>query len=525
MISFARVRSLQVVLWSSVAAASVFAAPQDGATTRPEPVVAAFGVSYPAAAFAGPFTGRVVVYFADADRGPLRREPRFGPDWFRPAPLFGASIVDLPPDRPFLWSAAEGVVFPALPERPAKRAYWAQAVLDRNLGGRAIGDSAGNLYSKPQRVDFDPAAKLLLEFSCDQVVAAAPFVETDRVKELRAPSAVLSKFYGRPTTVNAAVVLPASYGLEPGRRYPTYFSVPGFGGTHRGWSGAALDGGGRRRDPTSRAGEEFLHVELDPSCPGGHSVFADSANNGPWGEALIREFLPAFEAEFRARAEAGARFVGGHSSGGWSSLWLQVAYPETFGGCWSTAPDPVDFRDFQGIDLYAPQRNLFLDDTGGERPLARSGGQVLIRFRRFSDMERPLRGEQLGSFEQVFSPRLPNGAARPLWNRETGAIDAETAAAWRPYDLGLKLRTEWPRLRPVLAGKIHVYMGTEDTFYLDGAARLLKRDLEALGAEAVVELFPGDHGSVMTQALRRRIDEEIAATYRRNHGPAETRGK
>jgi hypothetical protein len=230
----------------------------------------------------------------------------------------------------------------------------------------------------------------------------------------------------------------------------------------------------------------------------------------------MEELIPEVEKRFHGARDASRRHVTGISSGGWGSLWLAVAYPDAWAGCWSHCPDPVDFRDFQRIDIYADGENMFVDHDGHDRPLARQGDQVLVLYRAFSDMERPLRGEQLGSFEEVFSPRGKDGKSLKLWNRDTGAIDKGVAEAWKPYDIGLTLRTHWTELAPKLAGKIHVYMGTEDTFYLEGAVKLLKHDLEAIKADAVVELVPGDHGSMMTRELRERIDTEMVAQFKKH---------
>lgn len=463
-----------------------------------------FDVSAPKELLAEPFSGRVTIFLSRGTRG----EPRFGPNWFRPEPMFAADFEDVAPGASMKIDADNWIPFPRDPSTIEPGEYFVQAVIDRNLGGRSIGATPGNLYHKAIKANLDPAVESVVELQCDSVIGERPFKETDRVKELRIESKLLSEFYGRRTTLNAAVCLPESWSKEPERKFPVYYSVPGFGGTHSSASGRTEPRG------TQRDGVEFLYIALDPSCPGGHSVFADSANNGPWGRALVEEFIPECEKRFRGIGDASARFVGGHSSGGWSSLWLQVTYPEVFGGCWSTSPDPVDFRDFQQIDLYTENANMFVDEAGAERPLARRDGQVMVSYRQFSDMERPLRGEQLESFEWVFSPRDENGKPKRLWDRITGAIDAEVAAAWKPYDIGLTLRTRWSELAPRLGGKIHVYMGTEDTFYLDGAVRLLDADLEAIGADAVVEMFPGDHGSVMTPALQQRIDKEMADAFR-----------
>jgi hypothetical protein len=193
-----------------------------------------------------------------------------------------------------------------------------------------------------------------------------------------------------------------------------------------------------------------------------------------------------------------------------------VAYPDTFAGCWSTAPDPVDFRDFQLIDIYARGANVFTDADNHLRPLARTGGKPVLFFKPFSEMEEYMaRGGQLGSFEAVFSRRGADGKPRPLWDRRTGAVDAAVAKEWERYDIRLVLERNWKALGPKLAGKVHVYTGADDTFYLDGPARLLKAALADLKSDAVVELFPKkDHSNLVDAALRKRMNEEMAAAHR-----------
>jgi S-formylglutathione hydrolase FrmB len=322
---------------------------------------------------------------------------------------------------------------------------------------------------------------------------------------------LLAKFHGRETHLRAGVVLPASYADKKDKLYPIIYDIPGFSGTHFGAFGAA------QRKATDVAGEEFLYVVLDPSCRLGHHVFADSANNGPCGQALIEELIPQIEMQFRAIGKPKARFLTGHSSGGWSSLWLQVTYPEFFGGVWSTSPDPVDFRDFQMIDLTKPGTNMFKDAEGKDRPLARGNGKAILFYKPFSDMEVVMgHGGQLGSFEAVFSPRGADGKPKQLWDRKTGAIDAEVAKAWEAYDIRLVMERNWKTLAPKLTGKIHVYMGGADTFYLDGATKLLQESHQQLKSDAVIEIFPGkDHGTIMDEALIKRIKEEMAAQFRR----------
>jgi hypothetical protein len=177
----------------------------------------------------------------------------------------------------------------------------------------------------------------------------------------------------------------------------------------------------------------------------------------------------------------------------------------------------VDFRDFQRINIYKPGTNMFVDEEGKPRPLARMKGKAVLFYKPFSDMEVVMgHGGQLQSFEAVFSPRGPQGQPLPLWDRTTGRIDPNVAKAWERYDIRLVVERNWKTLAPKFAGKLHVYMGDEDTFYLEGAVVLLKESLTKLGSDAKVELFPGkDHGTLMDKALRDRIAKEMAASGRR----------
>lgn len=463
-----------------------------------------FSVAYPAGAFAGPFNGEVIVYISRNSGF----EPRLGPDWFQPEPVIVASFSGVAPGNQMIVSDADSEGKPGQLERLFAGDYSVQAVMDRNLGGRQVGVSPGNLYSDPQTVHFDPATATTVKLLCDKIVPERTFRDTARVKGVKLQSKVLSAFYHRPTYMNAAVALPEGWEKEPNRKYPMVYVAPGFGGTSWELSGAEEVPG------TDKDGVKFIEVVLDPDCPTGYCAFADSANNGPWGSALTQEMIPYIEEKYRGIGQPWARFTAGHSSGGWTSLWLQVAYPDFFGGCWSTSPDPVDFRSFQNIDLYAPGANMFTDAKGNPRPLARFGSQVAITYRAFSDREWGLRGEQLGSFEGVFSPRGPAGEPMKLWNRATGAIDAKVAQAWRKFDIDLKLRTEWSTLGPKLKGKLFVVCGNEDTFYLESAVKLLQKDLKALGSDAAVEILPGDHGSVLTSSLRARIEKDMADKVR-----------
>jgi hypothetical protein len=463
-----------------------------------------FQVQFTKNASAKPYTGRVYVFFSRR-----RREPRTGPGWFNPELFIARDVKDVAPGETVAFDAARPQGMLAYPKPLAEMdlaGYRAQAVIRFNPFDRNIGTGPGNGYSEVLKIGKDEQEFAL---TVEKLVPERKFRESEWSKLLRVRSKLLSDFHKRDVFMNAAVILPASYYDEPDRRYPVLFTIPGFGGTHF---------GGQRSRPVSesnRNGVEFLRVLLDPSCPRGHHVFADSANNGPVGKALITELIPALDAKYRTVAEPGARFLTGHSSGGWSSLWLQVAYPDFFGGTWSTSPDPVDFRDFQRINLYRPGENMYRDNHGELRPLARGGGRVLLTYEGFAKMEWVLGyGGQLHSFEAVFSPRGKDGTPRLLWDRRTGVIDTEVANTWKPYDIRLKLVENWKTLGPKLEGKLHVFMGDADTFYLEGATIKLKEALAKLSEDPVIEIHPGkDHGSIMTQKLRDRIRKEMVDAF------------
>lgn len=452
-----------------------------------------------------PLSGRLHVVLSTASR----TRPPLHLNWFNPEPSFAIDIKD--------WKADETQVVDEkalhhaieLGKLPAGT-YHAMAVLDLGQGGHSFAAAEGNLFCKTVAFTHDPAKPGRIKLQLNQVYAEPPFKGNERVKLVEIESKLLSDFHKKPMKLRAGVVLPVSYSGKGEKNYPTLYEIPGFGGNHHG----ALNAAAR----TNADGVELIYVVLDPDCKLGHHVFADSDNNGPYGKALVEELIPHIEKTFRAIPKASARFLTGHSSGGWSSLWLQVTYPDFFGGVWSTAPDSVDFRDFQMVNIYKDE-NIFKDAEGKPRPLARFAGKVRAYYQPFSDMEVVMgRGGQLQSFEAVFSPRGGDGQPKPLWDRKTGKIDHETAKTWERYDIRMTLEKNWQTLAPKLAGKIHVYMGTDDNFYLDGATLLLKQSLGQLKSDAVVEFFPGrDHMNLLDGELRRRINSEIATTFRKNN--------
>ena len=296
-------------------------------------------------------------------------------------------------------------------------------------------------------------------------------------------SPALTAFSGRETHIRGWVVLPPDYAQHPHDRYPTVYWTHGFGAKLDGIRPSALLTYSRMA-----AGKmpPMIWVFLDESLPTGTHEFADSVNNGPWGMALTTEFIPWLEAKYRMDGRASGRFLNGHSSGGWATLQLQVNYPKIFGGTWSTSPDPSDFHDFTGVDLYAPNANLYHRADGSLYPLVRDHQTVIATFQEFAKQEEVLGayGGQLASFEWVFSPRGADGRPLEMFDRQTGDVHPEVVAYWRDhFDLAHIVASDWTTRGPDLKGKIHVVVGTADTFYLDGAAHQFEAVLTGLHAD------------------------------------------
>ncbi len=474
-----------------------------------------FRVRLDAAAADKPIAGRLYVFLSQRSLG----EPRFGPNWFRPEPFFGLDVRDLEPGASrSVDDRADG--FPDKLSKLAPGEYRVQSVLHHDFYSPHPGRGAGNFYSDVESLALDPASSGTIELVLAHVVRPEPFPEQPWFREVAIRSALLSEFHGREVIERASVVLPPSYDEQPERRYPVVYVVPAFGGSHRGSQWRMLTG-----PREAEEGEvELIRVMLSGRCQWGHHEYANSAANGPRGDALVQELIPYIDQNFRTVAAPTARFITGHSSGGWSSLWLQLNYPDVFGGVWSSAPDPVDFRDFQGVDIYAdPPPSVYRDERGSRRPIARRGDRPTLWYDSFTRMDDCLgRGGQLRSFEAVFSPLGPDGLPRRLWDRATGRIDPEVARAWRKYDIRILLEENWETLGPKLQGKLHVVVGELDTFYLDGAVRLLAQTLEKLGSDAEIEILPGgDHMTVITRDRCMQRRRQMTESFLKRHRPQE----
>src|SRR5579859_904810 len=387
--------------------------------------------------------------------------------------------------------------------------YQVMAVLDVNHHYAYNGLESGDLRSAVTPLKhFDPASSQIVDLNLTERVHELSAKLPASMVQLDFVSPALSEFWGRPIHMRGIVLLPPDYAKNKGRRFPTVYWTHGFTASFRYLQSV---GASYYKGMSENKLPEMIYVLLDQECPGGTHEFADSVNNGPWGTALTKELIPYLEHKYRMDAKPSGRFLTGHSSGGWAALWLQVTYPTVFGGTWPTSPDPSDFRSFTGPNLLK-DKNFYHKADGSKWMLIRSNGKDVMSLEDFSRMERVLGdyGGQITSFEWVFSPRGADGRPEQLFNRDTGEIHAEVAQAWEKYDISTILHARAAKLRPLLQDKIHLTVGTVDTFHLDEAALLLEETLKETGIRAHINFLPGkDHFNLYDGGLREQIAKEM----------------
>ncbi len=364
--------------------------------------------------------------------------------------LSAGASVDVDPD-------AEGIAsrgpFAALPAGD----YEVQAVLDvdhsYNYKGREPQDWVSVVVALPHWTPGEgaqPVIQLSTHPEADSaqsaMLAKARAEAVPGVAQLEeVQSKLLTKFWGRPVSIKAWVILPPGYAENTAEKYPTVYFTHGFGGR---LDFLLAPGLVLRQRMVDGRMPPMIWVRLDESCAQGTHEFADSVNNGPWGAALTTEFIPYLESKYRMDAKATGRFLNGHSSGGWATLQLQINYPKIFGGTWSTSPDSSDFHDFTGPDLYAVDANVYRKPDGSAYPLVRIDGKVVSTFEQFARLEQALGpyGGQMASFEWVFSPKGDGGAPKQMFNRMTGDVDPSVVAYWHDhYDSGASCGGELAR--------------------------------------------------------------------------------
>lgn len=443
-------------------------------------------VSFPGAARNEPVTGMVYVALSrDNTRTPIEQTGPVG------SPLFAHAVEQLAPGAAVTFDArTAGHPVASLADVPAGE-YWLQPFVNvytrfPRADGKTVWlhmdqwegqnwkRSPGNLYGDPVRVRFDPASSSTIRLVADKVIA--PIVvphDTEWVKRFRIQSDILTKWWGHPIFIGATVLLPKGYADHPDVRYPVnyeqgHFSLRAPGGFG---SGGEFDAFWLAAD-TPR----FLYVTLQhPSPYYDDSYGVNSANNGPYGDAIVQELIPAIESRFRAIGAPWARLLSGGSTGGWIAAAHQVFYPDLYGGAFASCPDAVDFRYHQIVNIYEDANAYFVDKgwMRVERPNQRQpDGNIQSMMKDENRYElvvgdRSRSGGQWDIWEATFSPVADDGYPKRLWDKTTGVIDHAVAEEWRKYDLRHVLETNWATLGPKLAHKLNVYVGDMDSYYLN----------------------------------------------------------
>jgi hypothetical protein len=491
--------------------------------------VQAVSVSFPAARSAKPLDGRVLLLLSNDPS----EEPRMQiDDTPRSQMVFGVTVDGLKPGQSVaVDDKAAGYPIRSLKNVPAGE-YTVQAVLDvyetfHRADGKTIKLSPdrgegkhwnlapGNLYSKPVKVRVGRGGAPIA-ISLDQVIAPiVPEADTKYVRHIRIQSALLTKFWGTPTYLSAVVLVPEGFDEHTEAHYPLMIFhdhyVTGFDDFRTTPPDPNLKPNYSERfhlEGYNRIQQEEAYKEyqqwISPKFPRvlvmkiqhanpyyDDSYAVNSENLGPYGDAIETELVPAVEKQFRGIGQSWARFMYGGSTGGWESLAVQIFYPEHYNGAFVACPDPVDFRAYMTRDLYKDENMFYLQGANKrvEQPAMRDYlGHTLISMRDNIAYEAALgdrgrSGEQFDIWQAVYSPQGKDGYPEPIFDKETGAIDHKVAEYWKEhYDLNAKLQRDWETLGPKLQGKIHLYVGSDDTYFLNDAVYLMEDFLKTTGS-------------------------------------------
>jgi hypothetical protein len=470
-----------------------------------------FEISFPESVHSESITGRVYVMVTENKI----REPRFqiGASG---VPFFGKDIKNLTPGTPVAIDKDDfGYPLKSLSELPPGE-YYVQGFIniytrfERSDGhilwlhndqweGQRWHKSPGNLYSGVKEISIPPSRNISIKLECQNQIPTVEIPpDTKWVKRIKFQSKMLSEFWGKPIYLGATILLPKGYDEHPDVHYPVNYI--------QGHFSLRAPNGFEPQKPDSNDrwagwGHEFYEFWISDQCPRmllvtfqhpcpyyDDSYGVNSPNTGPYGEAILKELIPMVEHKFRVIQKPYARVLSGGSTGGWISLALQIFHPEFFGGTWSLCPDPVDFRYFQCINIYRDD-NAYYKKSGWIRvptPSDRSpDGIVRLTSEQRNQLELVMgtkcrSGEQIDIFQAVFGPIGDDGYVKPLFDKVTGEIDEEVAKYWREhYDLRYYLEKNWDHIGQNLKGKIHIYVGDMDTYYLNNAVVLLEKFLES----------------------------------------------
>ncbi len=506
-------RSLQIVVCLAIFSVSPASAFQ-------------FTVAYPKERSTTPLDGRLLLLISTDST----REPRFqlsdGPNTQQ---VFGMNVDGWKAGQTIhIGRDAYGYPKRTIMEIPPGE-YWVQALLHKyetfkRIDGHTVklpmdrgegqqwNRAPGNLYSKPRKLFFDHRRKNLIPVVLDQEIPPIePAKDTKYIKHVRIRSERLSKFWGRDMYLGASVLLPWGWEEHSEARYPLavfhgHFS-PTFGGFREDPTDPNLkrDYSERfRMEGYNRIQQEYAHkfykewispgyprfivIDVQHANPFYDDSYAvNSENLGPYGDAIMYELIPYVEKTFRGIGEGWARFTYGGSTGGWEALAVQVKYPDEFNGCWAACPDPIDFRAFTVVNIYDDQNAYYMDSKWKKTP--RPGkrnyqNEIEATLQEMNQLELALgdksrSGQQWDIWEAVYSPVGKDGYPKRIWDKETGVIDRSVAEYWKQnYDLGYILKRDWKTLGPKLRGKINIYVGEMDNYYLNNAVRLMEGFLQ-----------------------------------------------
>ena len=373
--------------------------------------------------------------------------------------------------------------------------------------GQQWNKAPGNLYSMPLEITFDPKSKATIQLTVDQVIPEiVPPKDTKYIRHERIQSKLLTQFWDRPMYLGAHVLVPEGFDTHPNARYPFIINHGHFPDDFGGFRETPPDPDlkpdfserfqwkGYNKTQQEEAyrfyqlwiGPNFpraLIVEIQHANPFYDDSYAvDSVNVGPYGEAIQTELIPYLEKKYRALGTGWSRFVYGGSTGGWEAMAVQMFYPDFYNGAYIACPDPIDFRAYTVMDIYK-DANAFYTESFWKRtprPGTRDGlGRTVTTVAESSRRELVLgthgrSGDQWDIWQAVYSLVGPDGYPAAIWDKRTGVIDHTVAEYWKQhYDLMDILRRDWERgLGEKVRGKLHIYVGTMDTYFLDGAVHL-----------------------------------------------------
>jgi len=394
-------------------------------------------------------------------------------------PIFGADVKKWNWQKNFIIDGkAMGYPYNSLDDIPAG-VYSVQVLYDVDSFYSSI-NAPGNYYCQPMTIKIDTGCsnfKIILDRQVpDEVMPPS----SQYVRYVKIQSKILSNFWKHPMYLRAGVLLPHGYDSGAGKRYTVRYNIGGYGARYTRADKFNYDTSFNHLW-LSPGTAQMIMVFLDGEAPFGDSYQMNSANNGPYADATLKELIPYIEAQYHALATPQSRFLDGGSTGGWAALALQIYFPDFFNGVWAYSPDPVDFHYYETVNLYDDD-NAYTDKNGQETSSARdTSGHSYYTIRQEVQMENVIArhnmycysGYQWGAWNAIYSPRLKGGRPKPVWDPVTGKIDHNVAKEWKTWDLKDYMATHWKTLGPKLQGKIHIWTGELDDYYLNNAVHSL----------------------------------------------------